>query len=371
MVKTETENFAALLAEYESENKPINIGQSVEGTIVDKTSSSLVVDFGHKSLGYIKKEELKQTNESVDLGDSLKAKVLTLDNGSGQALLSYRVAREESAWEEAEKEKSIIPIKVTKKTRNGLVGDFNFINVFIPNSLVDLSHDFDSEDLVGTVINAMVVRADRKMGTIIASRRDVQVSEHEKVDIDEVNVGDVYPVKITRIMNYGAFVYFGGLDGLIHISDVDWGYVEDVNDYLKVGQDVDAVVVSKRDGKVSFGLKQNNMKKWDKAKEIFKEGEEFSATVKVVKRSSLIVECEEYESIVLDKNMENGVPFHVKRKINKGDVVKVKFVEFDDERNSLIFGMDLSQIKKEEEKRKEDNDWNKRIYNQHYIWWRW
>lgn len=342
------ENFAELLKEFEKNNKPIIEGQSVDGTVVEKTSSSIIVDFGHKSLGFIQKSELKQIRSDISLGDSLKAKVITLDNGSGEALLSYKVALEESAWEEAESEDAKIKVKIHKKTRNGLAGEFNFINVFIPTSLVDLSPDFNGEDLVGKEVEALVVRADRKTGTIIASRRGVQVSEHDKVDIDDVNIGDVYKVKVTRLMDFGAFVYFGGLDGLIHISDIDWSFVGDVKDHLKVGDDVEAVVVSKNNGKVSFGLKQNNMKAWDKAKEIFKTNANYEGVIKAVKKSYIIVESNGYELIVLDKHIEGGAPFHAKKKMNINDTVTVKFLEFDDERNSLICGLNLAQFKRKE-----------------------
>merc|ERR1712093_279184 len=185
------------------------------------------------------------------------------------------------------------------------------------------------EKLIGEVVQAKVVRADRKTGTIIASRRDMQISEEEKINYEDINIGDKYKVKVTYIKNFGAFVYFGGLDGLIHISDISWGYVDKIEDYVSIGDELEAIIVSKEKGRVALGLKQNNMKDWEEAKEKFVTDNKYNGIVKNIKRNNMILEVEGYESIVLDKNIEAGIPARVKKQLEIGDEVEVTFLDFD------------------------------------------
>jgi 4-hydroxy-3-methylbut-2-enyl diphosphate reductase len=272
-------------AAFEAALKSYKPGDVVQGTVVKVDPSGVLVDINYKSDGFIAPSELSEKsfgdiNTIVKVGDKIDVMILTLEDKQGNVILSKRQAEEEVKWKaafEAYKTRKVIEAKVTGAVKGGLVVDYNGIRGFIPASQVVKETDESFESFVGKMIAIKIIEINRRQGKVVMSHK-IAAGEKQKLEagkiFDELEVGQTRHGIVTSLKNFGAFVDIGGIEGLVHLSELAWKRVKHPSDLLKVGQELDVFVlgVDKENRKVSLGRKQLEPDPWVNADELYKPG---------------------------------------------------------------------------------------------------
>ncbi len=256
--------------------KTIRNGEVVEGTVIDVKPDEIILNIGYKSDGIITRSEY--TNEAnvdlttvVKVGDSLAAKVVKVNDGEGQVLLSYkRLAAEKGSkrLEEAYENKEVLTAKVAQILAGGVCVIVDETRVFIPASLISDTYEKDLTKFKDQEIDFVITEFDPKKRRIIGNRKTLLVSqkaEAQKELFDKIAVGDVVEGTIKNVTDFGAFVDLGGVDGLLHISEMSWGRVESPKKVFTVGQTVRVYIKSISETKVALSMKFEDENPWKDA----------------------------------------------------------------------------------------------------------
>ena len=269
-----TERDASFAEEIESTFPPIKEGQLVKGTVARITREEVLLEIGWKTEGVILNRELTirqdvDPNTVVKLGDTVEALVLTLEDKEGRLLLSKKRAQYERAWGDVERiknEDGIIEGVVLEEVKGGLIVDIGLLG-FLPASLVEMRRVKELTPYVGQKIQAKILELDRNRNNVVLSRRAVLEATHrENRDGFLVNlkVGEVRKGRVSSIVAFGVFVDLGGMDGLIHVSELSWKHVDNPADIVKIGDEVE-VKVLEIDGereRISLSLKATQQDPW-------------------------------------------------------------------------------------------------------------
>ena len=269
-----TERDASFAEEIESTFPPIKEGQLVKVTVARITREEVLLEIGWKTEGVILNRELTirqdvDPNTVVKLGDTVEALVLTLEDKEGRLLLSKKRAQYERAWGDVERiknEDGIIEGVVLEEVKGGLIVDIG-LRGFLPASLVEMRRVKELTPYVGQKIQAKILELDRNRNNVVLSRRAVLEATHrENRDGFLVNlkVGEVRKGRVSSIVAFGVFVDLGGMDGLIHVSELSWKHVDNPADIVKIGDEVE-VKVLEIDGereRISLSLKATQQDPW-------------------------------------------------------------------------------------------------------------
>ena len=263
--------------------KTIRNGEVVEGTVIDVKPDETILNIGYKSDGIITRNEY--TNEPnvdlttvVNVGDTLEAKVIKVNDGEGQVSLSYkRLAAEKGSkrLEEAFENKEVLKAKVSQILAGGVCVIVDETRVFIPASLVSDSFEKDLSKFKDQEIEFVITEFDPRKRRIIGNRKTLlvaQKAEAQKELLDKISVGDVINGTIKNVTDFGAFVDLGGVDGLLHISEMSWGRVENPKKVFTVGQEVKVFIKSIGDAKIALSMKFDDENPWNKAAEKYAVG---------------------------------------------------------------------------------------------------
>ena len=280
-------SFEQMLDAYE---KTIRNGEVVEGTVIDVKPDEIILNIGYKSDGIISRNEY--TNEpNVDLttvvkvGDTMEAKVVKVNDGEGQVLLSYkRLAAEKGSkrLEEAFENNEVLKAKVTQVLAGGVCVNVDETRVFIPASLVSDTFEKDLNKFKDQEIEFVITEFDPKKRRIIGNRKTLlvaQKAEQQKELLAKISEGDVIEGTIKNVTDFGAFVDLGGVDGLLHISEMSWGRVENPKKVFTVGQKVRVFIKSINDTKIALSMKFNDENPWNGAAEKYAVGNVVKGTV--------------------------------------------------------------------------------------------
>lgn len=257
----------------------LHTGDIVKGTVIQVTSMGEVsVNLGYKSDGIITRTEFSDDPnvnpaDIVKAGDEITVFVIRVNDGDGNVLLSKKKVDATKGYEEIEaayNEKSIIAGKVIEVVKGGLIALINGIRVFVPSSQISNRYVEDLTSFVGKEFNFNIIEFDRSKRRVVAGRKALAQNEVEtkrKEIFSKINAGDRIDGTVSRIVDFGAFVDLGGVDGLIHISEMSWGRVKKVTDVLKEGDSVKVTVldVDAEKGKISLSLKDLNADPWKDA----------------------------------------------------------------------------------------------------------
>ncbi len=256
--------------------KTIRNGEVVEGTVIDVKSDEIILNIGYKSDGIITRSEY--TNEPnvdlttvVNVGDTLSAKVVKVNDGEGQVLLSYkRLAAEKGSkrLEEAFENKEVLTAKVAQVLAGGVCVVVDETRVFIPASLISDTYEKDLAKFKDQEIDFVITEFDPKKRRIIGNRKTLlvtQKAEAQKELFGKIAVGDVVEGTIKNVTDFGAFIDLGGVDGLLHISEMSWGRVESPKKVFTVGQTVKVYIKSISETKVALSMKFDNENPWKDA----------------------------------------------------------------------------------------------------------
>ena len=273
-------SFEQMLDAYE---KTIRNGEVVEGTVIDVKPDEIILNIGYKSDGIITRNEY--TNEpNVDLttvvkvGDTLEAKVVKVNDGEGQVLLSYkRLAAEKGSkrLEEAYENQEILKAKVSQVLAGGVCVIVDETRVFIPASLVSDTYEKDLTKFKDQEIEFVITEFDPRKRRIIGNRKTLLVAkkaELQKELFSKIKVGDVIEGTVKNVTDFGAFIDLGGVDGLLHISEMSWGRVENPKKVFTVGQQVRVFIKSINDTKIALSMKFDDENPWNGAAEKYAVG---------------------------------------------------------------------------------------------------
>lgn len=263
--------------------KTIRNGEVVEGTVIGVKPDEIILNIGYKSDGIITRNEY--TNESnvdlttlVKVGDTMEAKVLKVNDGEGQVILTYkRLAAEKGSKriEEAFENKEVLTAKVAEVLSGGLCVIVDESRIFIPASLVSDSYEKDLTKYAGTEIDFVVTEFNPKRRRIIGDRKQLLMAkkaEMQKELFARIHTGDVIDGVVKNVTDFGAFIDLGGADGLLHISEMSWGRVENPKKVFKIGETVKVFIKEINDTKIALSMKFDDENPWMNAEERFAVG---------------------------------------------------------------------------------------------------
>lgn len=273
-------------------------GKIITGKIVAADSDGVTIDIHFKSCGYIPKYEFGDYEfKSLKPGQEIEVMLETLENPEGSVVLSYEKAKAMRAWDAIIKlyeQGKPVEGTVTHKVKGGLNVDIG-IPAFLPGSQIDLQRVTDFDQYVGQKITAYILKINQKRGNVIISRRKFlhdQRSESRKHILDAIHEGQIIQGTVKNITNYGVFIDIGGVDGLLHITDMTWGRIAHPSEMVKIGQPITVKVLSfdKENEKISLGLKQLQENPWEEVSKNLKVGDRIKGRIASITDYGLFVE---------------------------------------------------------------------------------
>ena len=277
------------MEELLNEEKKVARGQVVTGEIVKIGDDELVIDVGYKTEGVISRNEFQdiEGNLLVKLGDKVEVSIERLADSGGRLRLSKRNVNQSRVWQALEEQQQagqLIKGRVVKKVNGGFRVDLGVTEAFLPASQVSLQKNPGAEDHIEKIYDFKIIKIDRSRSNVVVSRRPVLEAardESRSKRISELNPGEILEGKVKSLVSYGAFVDLNGIDGLLHIADIDWGRVAKVEDFVKVNSTLKVMVlqVDKEKGKVSLGMKQLTPDPWSEADKRYHAGQTQSVEI--------------------------------------------------------------------------------------------
>ena len=295
------ENFSELLEKSLVDFK-YKEGQVIKGTVMSVTNDTVVVDVGLKAEGRIPLKEFHSPGEehSVEIGQKYDVYLEKLENKEGEALLSRERARKEESWSNLEKlqdSKQQVTGVITGRVKGGYAVDIEGALAFLPGSQVDLKPIKDISPLLNKPQPMVILKMDKLRGNIVVSRRAL-LEESRKADrsklLSDISEGDKLKGVIKNITDYGVFVDLGGLDGLIHVTDLSWERVNHPSEKFTVGDEIEVIVTKydKENNRISLGLKQLTEDPWKNVEKAYKVGTKVKSKISSIADYGAFIELE-------------------------------------------------------------------------------
>jgi len=332
-------------------------GAIIKGRISSVSGDDFVVELGLKSEGVLERSEF-DTPEEVKIGDEVKVLLEDVEGDTGLVKISKRKADRIINWEhimKSKKEGDPVHGKVTKKIKGGLLVDIG-VPVFLPASQVDIRRPGEISDWIGREIDAVILKIDEERRNIVISRRKMieqQREELKRKTLDTLQIGQVIKGTVKNIADFGAFIDLGGIDGLLHITDMSWGRINHPSDILKIDQEVEVKVLSidKDKEKIALGLKQKEASPWENIESKYPVGSVHEAEVVNIMSYGAFCKLEEgVEGLVHISEMSWTKRInHPSEVVAQGQRVKVKVLEINKDKQEISLGM----------KQVEENPWER------------
>jgi small subunit ribosomal protein S1 len=343
----------ALLANLDSDRNRFELRAIVTGFIVGEHNDDVVIDIGYKSEGYVPREEFNE--EESKIGNKVQVMIVEI-MPNGEMMLSKRQADLEIGWKGVlgnNKEGDIVRGKVLRKIKGGLLVDIG-VPVFLPASQVDLRRAPDVGEYIGQTVDAEIIKIDAERKNIVVSRRKVLEEERKRNRenlVKELHVGDLREGIVKNITDFGAFIDLGGLDGLLHITDMSWGRVNHPSEVVNIGQKIDVVVLDydAERNRISLGLKQKTKNPWEDIEARYPVGAVQTGEVVNLMTYGAFVRLEDgIEGLVHVSEMSwTKQVTHPSEVVKSGDKVKVMILEINHDKQEISLGM----------KQAENNPW--------------
>lgn len=354
------ENFAQLLEESFTLQE-MNPGEVITAEVVGIDQNFVTVNAGLKSESLIDVAEFKNAQGEIEvkIGDFVTVTIESVENGFGETKLSREKAKRAADWialEEAMENGDILSGVINGKVKGGLTVMINSIRAFLPGSLVDVRPVKDTSHFEGKEIEFKVIKLDKKRNNVVVSRRAVleaTLGEERKALLENLQEGSVVKGIVKNITDYGAFVDLGGIDGLLHITDLAWRRVKHPSEVLEVGQEVEAKVLKFDQDKqrVSLGMKQLGEDPWSGLTRRYPQGTRIFGKVSNLTDYGAFVEIEQgIEGLVHVSEMDwTNKNVHPSKVVQLGDEVEVMILEIDEDRRRISLGMKQCQANPWEE----------------------
>ncbi|MBN8888113.1 MAG: 30S ribosomal protein S1 [Rudaea sp.] len=350
-----TESFAELFEQSQQSLAKLKPGVIVSGIVVEIRNDVVVVNAGLKSEGIVPIEQFR--NEAgeleVQVGDEVKVALDAIEDGFGETRLSREKAKRSMVWdelEEAQKANATVTGRVSGKVKGGFTVDIKDVRAFLPGSLVDVRPVRDPVFIEGKDLEFKIIKLDRKRNNVVVSRRAVVESEHSEEReqmLERLQEGAVVKGVVKNLTDYGAFVDLGGIDGLLHITDMAWKRVRHPSEVVNVGDELEVRVLrfDRERNRVSLGLKQLGEDPWVAISRRYPTGTRLFGKVSNVTDYGCFVELEPgVEGLVhvseMDWTNKNVNPAKL---VQVGDEVEVMVLDVDEERRRISLGMKQTQ----------------------------
>ncbi len=345
----EINEMAAFMDEIEKSLKLPGRGEVVTGSVVQVTKDYAVINLGCKKDGMLPKEEaaLEEGQEMTDAfheGDEVQAKVVKTDDGDGNILLSNKRLQSGENWEEVNSlagSDEVINVQVVREVKGGVIANYKEVSGFIPFSQLADHYVENASEYIGKTLPVKVSRVDVKRNKAVFSHKAFLNEEKSKKIAEiwsQLNVGDVVEGKVMRFTDYGAFVDIGGLDGLLHISEISWGKLRHPQEALQIGQIVNVKILSMNaeKGKISLGMKQNDPEPWSVIDERYEVGQIVKGKVVQIKDYGAFVELAPgLDGLVHISEVAHKRVNKISDELSIGQEVDAKILDIDKEKRRI------------------------------------
>ncbi|OQW53506.1 MAG: 30S ribosomal protein S1 [Proteobacteria bacterium SG_bin7] len=331
-------------------DRDFGVGDIVKGTVVEVTPDYVLVDINYKSEGMIPISEFRSVEgqQAVNVGEAVEVFIDKIENDNGMLVLSKDKADMMRAWDDisrAHENEELIEGTVIAKVKGGLSVDIG-VKAFLPGSQIDLRPVRNMDVYIGKKYKFKVLKFNKKRGNIVLSRRALLEEEREKLrsqTIDAMREGSEVIGSVKNITDYGAFIDLGGVDGLLHITDMSWGRVKHPSELMKVGDEIKVKVLKydQEKNRVSLGLKQMQNDPWEAVKDKYPQGTKLSGKVVSLADYGAFVELDEgIEGLIHISEMSwNKRAKHPSQFVKEGDQVDVVVLEIDAANRRISLGM--------------------------------
>ena len=345
-----TESFAALLDESLS-TLDMQPGSIVSGVVLDVDNDWVTVHVGLKSEGVVSLDEFRNNEGEVSIavGDEVEVALEAVEDGYGETRISREKARKISTWkmlEDALESGEFVTGKIHNRVKGGFAVEVEVVKAFLPGSLVDVRPLKEAPDIEHTVQEFKVIKLDCKRNNVVLSRKAVLEKNNSAVKVEllkNLEEGQIVKGIVKNITDYGAFVDLGGLDGLLHITDISWSRVSNPAEFLSLGDEIDVKILSfdKEKLRVSLGLKQIQNDPWENVENNYAVGGVYEASVSNITDYGCFAQLEEgIEGLIhlseLDWTSKN---IHPSKVVEMDQKIKVMILEIDHDKRRISLGL--------------------------------
>jgi len=359
--KITNSDYEALISKS-LEKKSIREKTIVNGNVISFENDIVTIDVGLKSEGRIPLSEFTRPGQKpeISVGDTFEVYVENIDNSNGETVLSREKAVKQKAWntlQDSFENNKVVTGTPFNRVKGGMSVDLNGVVAFLPGSQIDTRQILkDTKELLNKPLDLMILKMDKFRGNIVVSRKaisEVELKEQRKELLSTINEGSIIEGKVKNLTDYGAFIDLGGMDGLVHITDISWTKINNPADILTLGQDIKVKVLKFDEelSRLSLGIKQLQENPWDNLEENISIDNIVSAKINSINDTSLnIIVNEKYDgNITINELSWLKKPPHPSKLFNVGDAITVKITDIDEEKRKLICSI----------KQTKENPWSK------------
>ncbi|KGK89024.1 30S ribosomal protein S1 [Clostridium sp. HMP27] len=351
-----------MMGEIERSMKKLKEGDIVKGRVISVTNDEVLVNIGYMSDGIIPRNEV--SNEEINLKEIIKpddeiyVSIIKLNDGEGNVLLSKKNADVIKSWDNLEqtfKNRDIFNIKTKEVVKGGIIGYISGIRCFIPASQLSMNYVEDLNLYNNKELEVKLIEFDKHKGKVVASAKEVQMEKREKQKqelLNSLQKGEKRTGKVVRLAKFGAFVELGGVQGLIHLSDLSWKRVNDPSEVVSVGDTVEVYVLDfdKEKERISLGLKDIKSDPWNEVLNKLKEGDIVQGTVvKFMDFGAFVEVIDGIEGLVHISEISDDRILKPSDVLKIGDTVKVKVLEISSENKRISLSIKSASTNIEED----------------------
>lgn len=324
----------------------------VDGKVISVDKNNVIIDVGLKSEGKVPLSEFVRPNENpeIKIGDTVQVYIDRLDGKNGETKLSREKAIKLTSWKKLqtcyEKNKTVVGIPFDR-VKGGLTVDLEGVIAFLPGSQIDSRPIFkDTKELLNKPINLVILKMDRLRGNIIVSRKaivDKELKNQRDKLLSTIEEGSIIKGKIKNLTDYGAFIDLGGIDGLVHVTDISWKKINHPSDILSLGKEIDVKILKfdKENVRLSLGIKQLHEDPWEKVDEELKVNEKYTGKITNINDNGVLVSLSEnFEGFIQLQDISwLKKPPHPSKLFQNDQSIEVKLLEIDYEKKRLNCGV--------------------------------
>ena len=343
-----TEDRKKIEAEYEKELSTIAANEVLDGTVVSMTDREVIVNINYKSDGIISRNEFRY-NEDLKSGDTVEVLVEKQEDKKGQLILSHKKARVLRSWErvnEAHDKDIVLEGFIKCRTKGGMIVEVLGLEAFLPGSQIDVKPIRDYDEYVGKKMEFKVVKINHEFRNVVVSHKaliEADLEEQKKEIMSKLEVGQVLEGTVKNITSYGVFIDLGGIDGLVHITDLSWGRVNHPEEIVSLDEKINVVILEFDDEKkrIQLGLKQLSSHPWDSLDEKLAVGDKVNGKVVVVADYGAFVEIQSGVEALLHVS-EMSWSTHLRSAgdfLSVGQEIEAQVLTLDREERKMSLGM--------------------------------
>ena len=344
------------------ENKSIREKTIVNGSVISFENDIVTIDVGLKSEGRIPLSEFSRPGQKpeINIGDSFEVFVESIDNSNGETVLSREKAVKQKAWnslQDSFDNNKVVTGTPFNRVKGGMSVDLNGVVAFLPGSQIDTRQIIkDTKELLNKPLDLMILKMDKFRGNIVVSRKaisEVELKEQREELLSTIKEGSIIKGKVKNITDYGAFIDLGGMDGLVHITDISWTKVNSPSEVLNLGEDI-SVKVLKFDeelSRLSLGIKQLTDNPWDNIDSSIEKNNEITAKVNSVNDTGInLLINDKYDGVIaLNEMTWLKKPPHPSKLVSVNETINVKIIDIDSEKKKIACSL----------KQTKSNPWDK------------